>query len=50
MIAEVQFFRTFRVIVGVEQRVILICGGDKSSQVRDIEEAKLLAKGLVDGR
>ncbi len=31
-----------------QQLVILLCGGDKSSQARDIKEAKLLAKGLVD--
>jgi putative addiction module killer protein len=26
--------------------VVLLCGGDKSSQARGIEEAKELAKGL----
>ena len=29
--------------------VLLLCGGDKSSQSRDIERAKAMAKALKDG-
>lgn len=31
-----------------EQLVILLCGGDKSSQVSDIKRAKVLARDLED--
>ena len=29
--------------------VVLLCGGDKDSQTRDIAQAKALAKELIDG-
>ncbi|HIJ25791.1 MAG: type II toxin-antitoxin system RelE/ParE family toxin [Gammaproteobacteria bacterium] len=32
------------------QLVILLCGGDKSSQQKDIEQAKLLLKEIRNGR
>ena len=29
--------------------IILLCGGDKDNQARDIEQAKVMAKELMDG-
>ena len=29
-------------------RVVMLCGGDKSSQLRDIEKAKIIAKDWRD--
>ena len=31
-----------------EMRVVMLCGGDKSSQPRDIEKAKIIAKEWRD--
>ena len=31
-----------------EMRVVMLCGGDKSSQTRDIEKAKIIAKEWRD--
>lgn len=49
-VSELRFFvgPGYRVYFTIRQRevVILLCGGDKSTQARDIRQAKELADGL----
>jgi putative addiction module killer protein len=40
-------YRVYFVQCG-DMLVILLCGGDKGSQARDIARAKILAQGLED--
>ena len=42
-------YRLYFIRLG-QRVVVLLCGGDKSSQARDVMEAKTLAKDLIDER
>jgi putative addiction module killer protein len=51
-VSELRIFigKGYRIYYTIRDRklVLLLCGGDKGSQSRDIEEARQLAKGMPE--